>query len=155
MRIGRADFDVGNMGRVHQAVLDAVPEEEAVEEAELRASYSKVREANKLPFEQVVENLLPQVSRKQIGQRTFYIRRKAWLSSADVARQLGVSKRTVQAWGQRGVLLSRRVGGRLRFAAETVEEWVRGKRTPAAGKAQDPVLHQVWNNPEDTQYGRV
>ena len=34
MRIGRADFDVGNLGRVHQAVLDSVPEEDAVDETE-------------------------------------------------------------------------------------------------------------------------
>ena len=30
MRIGRADFEIGSLGRVHQAVLDAIPEEEAL-----------------------------------------------------------------------------------------------------------------------------
>ena len=115
-----------------------------------------MEEDNKPSFEQVVENLSPSVARRQIGDRTFYIRRKAWLSSAEVARRLGVSKRTVQAWGQQGVMAGRRVGGRLRFAAETVEEWVRGgNRTTGAAKGRDTVLTQVWDNEKDAQYEQL
>ena len=110
MRIGRADFDVGNIGRVHQAVMDAVPEEEAIEGAALRAAYDQVKEEHKPPFERVIESLSHLVSRRQISGHTFYIRRKAWLSSAEVARRLGVSMRTVQAWGQRGVMGARYMG---------------------------------------------
>ena len=156
MRIGRADFEIGSLGRVHQAVLDAVPEEEAIEEAELRATYGQVEDNNKPSFEQVVENLSPSLVRRQISDRTFYIRRKAWLSSAEVARRLGVSKRTVQAWGQQGVMTGRRVGGRLRFAAETVEEWVRGgNRTAATAKSRDTVLTQMWDNKKDAKYEQL
>ena len=157
MRIGRADFEVGNLGRVHQAVLDAVPEDEAVEEAELRAIYyDQTTESPKPTFEQVIENLSGQVVRRQIGDHNFYIRRKAWLSSAEVARRLNVSKRTVQAWGQQGLLLGRRVGGRLRFAAEAVEDWARGTKQGAeSSKGPDPVLTQVWDNDKDREYERL
>ena len=154
MRIGRADFEVGNIGRVHQAVLDVFPEEEAIEESELRTAYDQVTEDNKPSFEQVMENLMPQVSRRRIGDGTFYIRRKAWLSSAEVARRLGVSKRTVQSWGQQGLLLGRRVGGRLRFAAEAVEECVRGNRSGArVTNVEGTVLDEVWGNERDAEYG--
>ena len=155
MRIGRADFEVGNLGRVHQAVLNAVPEEEAVEEPELHAAYDQVPEDGKPPFDQVVENLAHLVSSRQIGNRTFYIRRKSWLSSAEVARSLGVSKRTVQAWAQEGLLLSQRVGGRLRFAAEAVEQRLRGKGDPPRGTPANPIITEVWDNPSDARYDKL
>ncbi len=47
MRIGRADFEVGNIGRVHQAVLDAISEEEGVGYAELRTVYDQVTDEDK------------------------------------------------------------------------------------------------------------
>ena len=90
-----------------------------------------------------------------MGGRTFYIRRKAWLSSAEVARRLGVSMRTVQAWGQKGVMGARYMGDRLRFGAEQVEEWVRGRRTGAPARSDDSVLTHVWDNEKDGQYDRV
>ena len=156
MRIGRADFEMGNLGRVHQAVLDSIPEEDAVDETELLTAYDKVTEDDKPAFEQVMDNLSHLVIRRRIGQESFYIRKKAWLSSADVARRLGVSIRTVQAWGQQGVLLGRRVGGRLRFGAEAVEEWVRGGRRKAGeGKAPDMVLTKLWDNSRDAEYGQL
>ena len=156
MRIGRADFDVGNIGQVHQAVLDSVPEEEAVEETELRAVYDRTVEDNKPTFEKIVENLSHLVTRRQIGDRVFYVRRKAWLSSAEVARRLGVSKRTVQAWGQHGRLLGRRVGGRLRFAAEVVDQWVRGtKRSASGAHPGSTALDHVWDNEKDAEYDRL
>ena len=165
MRIGRADFEAGNIGRVHQAVLDAVPEEEAADEAELRAAYDQVAEESKPPFEKVVENLSYMVGSRRIGDGTFYMRRKPWLSSAEVARHLGVSKRTVQAWGQHGRLLGRRVGGRLRFAAEAVEEWARGGRHCGHGwrgrhwhghhGVVTTAPTEVWDNEKDAQYDRL
>ena len=156
MRISRADFEVGNIGHVHQAVLDAIPEDEAVDESVPRSAYGKVVEDSKPSFEQVIENLSHLVNTRRIDGHTFYIRRKAWLSSAEVARRLGVSKRTVQAWGQQGLLLGRRVGGRLRFAAEAVEERLRGttRHMPRWRPANDPV-NQVWDNEEDSRYDRV
>ncbi len=155
MRISRTDFEVSNIGRVHQAVLDAIPDDEAVDESVPRKAYDKIIEENKPPFEQVMENLLHRVSRRRIGDHNFYIRRKEWLSSAEVARRLGVSKRTVQAWGQQGLLLGRRVGGRLRFAAEAVEEWMKGTaRHMPRWRASDP-LDQVWDNEEDARYDGV
>ena len=85
-----------------------------------------------------------------------YIRRKAWLSSGEVARRLDVSLRTVQAWGQRGVLGARYMGDRLRFAAESVEEWVRGKSSGMAfDQADRPAVSQVWDNEEDAKYDRL
>ena len=155
MRIGRADFEVGNIGRVHQAVLDAVPEDEAADESEIRAAYDKITEENKPSFEQVMEGLMPQVSRRQIGDGTYYIRRKVWLSSAEVARRLDVSMRTVQSWGQKGVMGARYVGDRLRFAAKEVEEWVRGNKGGSARvtKVEGTALDEVWDNEKDAEYG--
>lgn len=155
MRIGRADFEVGNSGKVHQAVLDAIPEEEAVEESELRAVYDQAKEENKPSFERVMENLSHLVSSRRIEERTFYIRRQAWLSSADVARRLGVSIRTVQAWGQRGVMGARYVGDRLRFGAEQVEDWVRGRRSAPVTQPGNSLLTQLWDNEKDAQYDRA
>src|SRR3990172_4018753 len=114
MRIGRVDFEIGNLGRVHQAVLSAVPQEEAVDEGELRTAYDQVMDEEKPSFERVLENVDPFLTQRRIGTQTYYLRRR-WLSSADVARALSVSKRTVQAWAQQGVILGRRVGGRLQF----------------------------------------
>ena len=109
-------------------MLNAVPDDEAADESEIRAAYDKITEENKPSFEQVMDSLMPQVSRRQIGDGTYYIRRKTWLSSAEVARRLDVSMRTVQSWGQKGVMGARYVGDRLRFAAKEVEEWVRGNK---------------------------
>ena len=155
MRIGKADFEIGNLGRVHEAVLGVVPEEEAIDEAELRSAYDQVVEEGKPPFERVLDNLAHLINSRRIGDRTFHIRRKAWLSSAEVARRLGVSKRTVQAWGQQGMLLGRRVGGRLRFAAEAVEEWVRGQRNAPVSKTRDTTLSEVWDNEMDAEYDQL
>lgn len=160
MRIGRADFEVRNIGRVHQAVLDAVPEEEAVEYAELRTVYDQVTDEDKPPFDNVLENLSHLVISRQIGAQMYYIRRKAWLSSAEVAQRLQVSMRTVQAWGQRGVMGARYMGDRLRFAAEAVEEWVKGDRRTGGGngpsaQARNTALDQVWGNEADARYERL
>ncbi|MEE8442758.1 MAG: helix-turn-helix domain-containing protein [Dehalococcoidia bacterium] len=156
MRIGRTDFEVGNIGRVYQAVLDVVPEEEAIEESELRTAYDQVREDNKPSFEEVIEHLAHLVSRRRIAGTNFYIRRKVWLSSAEVARRLDVSIRTVQSWGQKGVLGARYVGDRLRFGAEQVEEWVRGRqRGTASTQPGSSTVTKVWDNEEDAQYDRL
>ena len=156
MRIGKTDFEVGNIGRVHQAVLDVVPEEEAIEESELRAAYDHVKEDNKPSFEEVMEHMTHLVSRRHISGRNFYIRRKAWMSSAEVARRLDVSMRTVQSWGQKGVMGARYVGDRLRFAAEQVEEWVRGRGNGnASSQPGSPTATQVWDNEEDAKYDRI
>ncbi|MEE9202954.1 MAG: helix-turn-helix domain-containing protein [Dehalococcoidia bacterium] len=156
MRIGRADFEVGNTGRVHQAVLDAVPVEEAVDESELRDAYDRTVQDSKPDFAEVLENLSHFIVSRRIGDRVFYIQRKAWLSSAEVARLLGVSKRTVQSWGQHGRLFGHRCGGRLRFAADAVEEWVRGIRYSAQGtQPGNAVVDEVWSNEKDAEYDRV
>jgi excisionase family DNA binding protein len=156
MRIGKTDFEVGSIGWVHQAVLDAVPEEEAIEEAELRKAYDQVKEGNKPSFEEVLEHLTHLVSRRYIAGRNFYIRRKTWMSSGEVARRLDVSIRTVQAWGQKGVMGARYVGDRLRFAAEQVEELVRGKqRGTSSTQSGSSSATQVWDNEEDAKYDRT
>ncbi|PZC49842.1 MAG: Helix-turn-helix domain-containing protein [Chloroflexi bacterium] len=156
MRISAADFEMGNVGWVHQAILEVVPEEEAVDESELRSAYESVDEEGKPSFEEVMEHLSGRLIERNIGGRNFYIRRKAWLSSGEVAKRLGVSLRTVQAWGQRGVLGAQYMGDRLRFAAENVEEWVRGKRSGIAFDQSDrPAVSQVWDNEEDAKYDRL
>ena len=157
MRIGRADFEVGNIGRVHQAVLDAISEEEGVGYAELRTVYDQVTDEDKPPFDKVLENLSHLVTSRQIGAQMYYIRRKTWLSSAEVARRLQVSMRTVQAWGQKGMMGARYVGDRLRFAADAVEDWVRSDRPSGQGngrtaQARNTALDQVWNNEADARY---
>ena len=156
MRIGRADFEVGNIGSVHQVVLNAVPEEEAVEESELRTAYDQVTEENKPSFDEVVEHLAHVVRRRQISGHNFYLRRKAWLSTAEVARRLEVSMRTVQSWGQKGMMGAHYVGDRLRFAAEQVDEWVRGKRaSSASAQPGSSVTTLLWDNGKDAQYDRL
>ena len=156
MRIGRTDFEMWSMGRVHQAVLDAVPEEEAIEEAELRMAYDHVKEGNKPSFDEVLEHLTHLVSHRYIADRNFYIRRKAWMSSGEVARRLDVSIRTVQAWGQKGVMGARYVGDRLRFAAEQVEDLVRGKQSGTSStQSGSSSATQVWDNEEDAKYDRI
>ena len=155
MRIGRADFERGYAGKVHQAVLDAVPEDEAIDEAELRAVYDRTIEEGKPPFERVVRELSHVIEWRRIGERTFYLRRRPWLTTAEVAMRLGVSKRTVQAWAQQGKLLGERVGGRVKFAAESVEDWVRGKRTTTSYTVNDPSQAGVWDNEKDGGYDRM
>ena len=155
MRIGRADFEAGNIGHVYQAVLDVIPEEEAVEEAELRAAYDGVADSSKPTFEEVIDKISHKVTRRQISGHTFYMRKKEWLSSAEVARRLEVSKRTVQAWGQQGILVARRVGGRLRFAAESVEDWARGAHRHTHWAPNATVLDKVWDNEEDAKYDQL
>lgn len=156
MRIGKTDFELGHIGVVHQSVLDVVPEEEAIEEPELRKSYEKVKEEGKPSFDEIIEHLKYLLIRRRIGDRNFYIRRKVWLSSAEVSRRLDVSMRTVQSWGKKGVLGARYVGDRLRFGADQVEEWVRGRRPSAASDGiESSAVTQVWNNEEDAQYDRL
>ncbi len=154
MRIGRADFEIGNVGHVYQAVLDAVPEEEAVGEEELRNAYDRVTGEEKPSFERVLENLEPFLTHRSIGTQTYYMRRR-WLSSTDVAKALSVSRRTVQAWYQQGLLLGRRVGGRLQFAAEAVQDRISGKRSTSATTVKDPVLDELWDNEVDARYERL
>lgn len=156
MRIGKTDFELGYVGVVHQSVLDVVPDEEAIEELELRKAYQLVKEEEKPPFEEIIENLKYLLVRRRIGERNFYIKRKTWLSSAEVSRRLDVSMRTVQSWGKKGVLGARYVGDRLRFGADQVEEWVRGTRPSVASDViESSPVTQVWNNEEDAQYDRL
>ena len=156
MRIGKTDFELEHIGVVHQSVLDVVPEEEAIEESELRKAYERVKEEGKPSFGEIIERLKYLLVRRRIGDRNFYIRRKAWLSSAEVSRRLDVSMRTVQSWGKKGVLGARYVGDRLRFGADQVEEWVRGRRpSSASDRVESSVVAQVWNNEEDAQYDRL
>jgi excisionase family DNA binding protein len=161
MRIGKTDFERGYAGQVHQAVLDVVPEEEAVDEGELRAAYEGTAEEGKPSFEQVVEDLTHLLERKKIGGEVFYIRRQPWLTSDQVARRLGVSKRTVQAWVQQGKLLGQQVGRgvtdrrRVRIAADTVEEWIRGTRNASPRMVGDPTVTEVWDNEKDAGYDRL
>ena len=154
MRIGRADFDMGHAGRVHQAVLDAVPEDEAADSEEIRAAYDRVVDADKPSFERVMEDLRGQVEHRRIGDQTFYMRRRPFLTTAEVARRLGVSKRTVQAWAQQGKLIGEQFGGRVRFAAEHVEDWVRGRRTTASYTVGEQPQAGVWDNERDASYDR-
>ncbi len=153
MRIGKADFDVKHVGHVHEVVLSAVPHNEAVTEAELHGVYDGVVEEGKPSFERVMENLGPFLTSRPVGNQTFFVRRQM-LSTADVALMLGVSRRTVQSWCQQGRLIGRQVGGRLRFAAEVVEDWMKGAPSSASHKVDNPAVTRVWDNPEDGAYDR-
>lgn len=153
MRIGRADYEIKHLGQVHQAVLGIVPRDEAVTEAELRATYERIVEEGKPSFEQVMENLSPFLSSRVVGSQTFYIHRQM-LSTTDVAKMLGVSKRTVQSWAQQGKLLGRQVGGRIRFAADVVDDWMKGVRHTSDQSVEDPTVTLVWDNEEDGAYDR-
>ena len=175
MRIGRKDFDRGHRGIVYQAVWQVVPEDEAVDEGELRAAYDRVTDPDKPSFEDVLKTLGSELESKTIDGGTYYIHRKRWLSTSDVARRLGVSKRTVQAWAQQGKLIGQRVGHgitshrRIRFAADTVDDWLHSnfgaKGDPSGTRGSVPsataqavatsAVTEVWDNPEDAAYDRV
>ena len=156
MRIGAKDFELGHRGRMHQAIWDAIPAEgEAVDYGELKALYEQKGRDSQFSFDQVLENLEPRIESRKIGATTFY-RRKHWLASAEVARILGVSERTVQAWHQKGLLpATRAAGGHLRFASEEVEAWASGEKPTAVQGADDSVLAELWDNDADAAYDRL
>lgn len=175
MKIGRKDFDKGHRGNVFQAVWGAVPEEEAVDESELLAAYDRITDADKPSFEDVMKTLAPELEKKEIGGGTYYIHRKRWLSTSDVSRRLGVSKRTVQVWAQQGKLLGQRVGHgitshrRIRFAADAIDDMLRRNAAPN-GDSQHSAngergahmkaeaissFKDVWDNAEDAAYDRI
>ena len=108
-----------------------------------------------------MEDLAHLLEHKRIGGETFYIRRQPWLTSGEVARRLGVSKRTVQTWVQQGKLLGQQVGRgvtdrrRLRIANATVEEWIKGTRNASSRTVGDPTVTEVWDNEKDSGYDRL
>lgn len=175
MKIGRKDFDKGHSGNVYQAVWQAVPEEEAVDEAELRAAYDQANDLDKPSFEELLKNLASELERREINGGTYYIHRKRWLTSSDVAHRLGVSKRTVQSWAQQGKLLGQKVGQgisshrRIRFDVDAVDDMMHSNVVPdtygselspsnqgarvAVVVADAPA--EVWDNTEDAAYDRI
>jgi len=52
----------------------------------------------------------------------------AYLSAAEVARQLGISLRTVRRWISSGALPSTRIGGTRRVAIADLEDALSGQR---------------------------
>ena len=168
MRIGRKDFDKGHKGNVYQAIWRMIGEDEAVDEAELRTAYDSVVDPDKPAFDDALRELRAELETKDIEGGTYYVHRKTWLSTSEAARRLGVSKRTVQAWAQQGKLIGQRVGHgitshrRIRFATDTVDEWLRGNRqaTVESPGAAGPVVMDVatagvWDNAQDGVYDRM
>ena len=175
MKIGRKDFDKGHRGNVLQAVWKAVPEDEAVDESELRAAYDQVNDSDKPSFEDVLKDLASELEKKDIDGSTYYIHRLRWLSSGDVAHRLGVSKRTVQSWAQQGKLQGQRIGHgmtshrRIRFAVDAVDAMLHRHSVPHREEqyaathdhgadrivVATSVSADVWDNLEDAEYDRV
>lgn len=50
-----------------------------------------------------------------------------WLSVAEIAAYLGVSKDTIYAWREKKGLPAHRIGRFWKFKADEVDEWVRGE----------------------------
>lgn len=156
MRIGSMDFELGHLGRIHQAVLDAIPKEgEAVDYGEISKLYEGQRTRSDPGFDEVLKNLEPWLESKRIGGSIYY-RQKVWLSTSEVARVLGVSVRTVQAWHQKGILPATRLErGHLRFTLAQVEEWLSQDGSSVIQGDDDPVLTELWNNEADAAYDRL
>lgn len=155
MRIAKLDYELGHPGRVHQAVLDAVPEEEAIDVRELKKTYDGVKDQSKPPLDQVIHNLEPYLEFKFINSTTYYRRRHRWLISKEAADRLGVSLRTVQAWYKQGLLKAKKIGGRLRFATKDVEDLASGKGDTIIQGSEDPVLTELWDNDADAAYDKL
>lgn len=155
MRIGRTDYELGHQGRIHDLILGTVPEDGAVDWRDLLHSYEALpRSERTLPLEQVLENLRQAgyLVRRWIDSTTYYARQR-WLSSAEAARQLGVSQRTVQAWHQDGRLPGRQVGGRFRFRESDVGAMRTEPPTSfILSGVEDPVLAELWDNESDADY---
>lgn len=157
--IGRMDFSLGHAGRLHQMLLDAVPQESAVDYLSLQKVYDGLPRSETLAvsLEQALENLVQggHLEPKRIGGTTWY-RRPRWLSTAEAAERLGVSRRTVQAWHQAGTVPGRRIGRHLRFREDDVEDLRAGYvgMTYVSG-SEDPVLTELWDNDADAAYDRL
>lgn len=105
--------------------------------------------------DKILDTLPSVIARRREGERTVFVR-QALLPSAQVARRLGVTQRTVQSWHKAGRLPGIRLpGGHLRFA----EEAVRALQEPAGEFAisgrDDPVLTELWDNPADAAYDKL
>lgn len=62
---------------------------------------------------------------------------KAWLSTADLAEEFGVSQSTVRYWRAKGTgPAGVRVGRQVRYAASDVEEWI--DRLPGGTRRPSP-----------------
>lgn len=154
--IGRVDYEMGHAGYVYQTVLDALPTDDAIEIRDLWAIYDDLDFAERsIPLEKVLDDLsnAGHLEKRVIGPTT-YIRRTRWLSSAETASRLDVSRRTVQSWHQEGRLPGVRRGGRLLFKEADVDTYVQGAgmTTVALSGADDSVLNDLWDNDADAAY---
>jgi excisionase family DNA binding protein len=53
---------------------------------------------------------------------------RIWLNSAQAAEQLGLSRKTLEAWRSRGEgPPSTRLGARVRYAADDLDRWARSR----------------------------
>lgn len=88
---------------------------------------------------------------------------RAWLTTGEVARRVGVSRQTVVNWVKKGILAGRRVGGRILIEADALQRSVALERilddldaqrppaTPQEAAAQVEMSRQgwTWQDPTD------
>ena len=60
------------------------------------------------------------------------------LTAFEVAEQLGYSPETVRRWTRSGELPGYRIGGRLRYPEDEVEQWVQERATTERGVSRTP-----------------
>ena len=51
------------------------------------------------------------------------------VNSANAAKMLGVSSKTLASWTKKGLIPHRRIGGRILYSVEGIKELVEGKKT--------------------------
>ena len=132
--------------------------------------YLELRRKTKLP-EGNIDGALAElehlgvISSKHTANQVFYWRvgaesRKEWYSVVEAATYLSVSKRTVQQLIRDGEMVAYRVGrgGHHRIRRGDLDSPMRLENHSGfaeMGRAEDPVLSELWDNDKDAEYDRL
>jgi excisionase family DNA binding protein len=68
----------------------------------------------------------------------------------EAAVRLGVADSTIRRWLKDGALPYYRIGGRIRFEEQDIEDYKQGKRVEAVTDKQEPITPAYWGR-QDTQ----